>query len=123
MLLALDNLCIMCYFSRNAWLKNPTFAPTLPKKTNLATYIKFTLLCLGWQTNAQSQPTATVTKKDSLYSSKPITQEIQQDTTRKKLLKAKLEAERFRCTYPDPKMIDAKKAAEEQFKKQNQLKN
>lgn len=30
--------------------------------------------------------------------------------------KAKMDEERFRCTQPDPKMIEAKKAAEEQFK-------
>ena len=83
----------------------------------------FVLIFFTKASFAQTQPTATVTKKDSLYSSKPITQEIQQDTTRKKLLKAKLEAERYRCPEPDPKMIEAKKAADEQFKKQNQLKN
>jgi hypothetical protein len=46
-----------------------------------------------------------------------------QDSIDKELLKAKLEAERFRCTQPVPKMIEAKKAAEEQFKKTKPIKN
>jgi hypothetical protein len=39
------------------------------------------------------------------------------DTTNKTQLKAKMDAERWKCTQPDPKMIAAKKAAEEKFKK------
>lgn len=44
-----------------------------------------------------------------------------QDTFNNKLLKAKIDAEKWRCTQTDPKMIAAKKAAEEEFNnKKNQ---
>jgi hypothetical protein len=47
----------------------------------------------------------------------PLDIEKKQDTVNKMLLKTKMNAERWRCTYPEPKKIATQKAAEEQFKK------
>ncbi len=41
------------------------------------------------------------------------------DSVNKRLVKGKMDADKWRCTQPDPKMIAAKKAAEEQFLKKS----
>lgn len=46
----------------------------------------------------------------------PLDIEKKQDTVNKMLLKTKMNAERWRCTYPDPKKIATQKAAKEKFK-------
>lgn len=74
------------------------------------------------KTNFQNNTTTlTLFEKKLLFPKKkrtnPLDIEKTKDTVNKKLLKAKMEAERWKCTQLDPKMIAAKKAEEEKFKK------
>lgn len=73
------------------------------------------------QTQSSKTSIFSLIEKQLLISDKkglnPLDIEKIQDIVNKMLLKTKMDAERWRCTQPDPKKIATQKAAEEQFKK------